>query len=981
MRAAPVKGPGRPLPESLRRDLEASFDADLSGVAIHTESPEAAEEMGAAAFAYDRHIVFGPGRYAPETTKGKRLLAHELAHVLQQQRGGGASSAVAEADAGAAANQAASGGVANVSAGTGVGIAPRFEDEEDGERDRRRGKEDRLRARRESGTARKENLRRDDAGVEAAAAPGTRAAVAAADAEIMKLRNRGSKRSAAEKDKLWRLSRERERLVRGGQTQVDAELQAAEAAEGRPSRSATQRAVDTRGRQADRLRRNEASGQLFEEIDAKAGTAQQVPFSQRRTLTESEKASEISRQRVWREHRKAVAAAKRANRPPPPRPDGEPPAGLRVTDEVEGLGSKQAVAREKKSNEFATPEQQTKALGRAVAQLRKAQAHEPEGSSQSLRIADRPEVDESGLPLTRRERIERENELAAKAFLDLEGAVHPDGHPEAGKRATRGLQEVRFGDRRITRDDEHMKRAIPAEIERRAKEAREATDRKAAKEQKAAEVAARKSERAKKKAAKAGKAQGKKVAAGTPAKGSKAKSAATSGTAQAAESRPDKVARKRSRASAGRAVPAKQAPETMAASVAAEPARAKRATVSGAKASTPAAPAAEPVAVKVSTPAAKAAAPPQPLAVEETPTPASAVTVASGSAAQPPRAPQEEAPAAAPKAPGAAATTAAKQLERRPAVTPSAGASEGETFLPAGRPAAAKPAPAPVAQVAEPESARPAPKAPTPSAKASEASAPHGATRGQKVQAAAGAVSEALRVVDAAKQYKKLRDEGASTSEALMQTAVDQTAVGTYERAVAGGQDKAEAAVTAAATEVAGKIQIGGGPVSTAIHVVNQAAHTLGAPEGVTDATSLAAEATPSSMASQILVAGARSYYNLGKAAGGDTKGLEKLNEDMTKGGLGTPLQGYAQVAEGITDIASGDDPQQVLERLEKQSRGTAANRVGSWLADQEYKAFEWATGDSDEDWQKQVEEINRKTAARIAERHAAEEARKRGTP
>jgi hypothetical protein len=212
-----------------------------------------------------------------------------------------------------------------------------------------------------------------------------------------------------------------------------------------------------------------------------------------------------------------------------------------------------------------------------------------------------------------------------------------------------------------------------------------------------------------------------------------------------------------------------------------------------------------------------------------------------------------------------------------------------------------------------------------------------------------------------------------SAADAAAQIVIDQSPIGTYERAVESGQDRAEALITTASTEVAGKLKlpVAGGPAAAVIGVANQAAHALGAPQGVTDATTLAAEAT--SMPSQVLVAGARSYYNLGKAAvTGDTKGLDKMNEDMKSGGLGTPLQGYAMMAEGLTDIASGEDPEKVLERLAKAGKGSTADRVGSWLGDKMYDAYEGLTGQSDEDWKQQVEEINRRTAARIAERKAA---------
>lgn len=60
--------------------------ADFSQVRVHADEGAArsAEEIGALAFTAGTHIVFGPGQFAPETSKGRQLLAHELTHVMQQ---------------------------------------------------------------------------------------------------------------------------------------------------------------------------------------------------------------------------------------------------------------------------------------------------------------------------------------------------------------------------------------------------------------------------------------------------------------------------------------------------------------------------------------------------------------------------------------------------------------------------------------------------------------------------------------------------------------------------------------------------------------------------------------------------------------------------------------------------------------------------------------------------------------------------------
>ena len=79
-------GPGRPLDPATRTFMEAGFGADFSRVRIHTGSDAAASarSVDALAFTLGRDVVFDEGEYAPETAEGRRLIAHELAHTVQQ---------------------------------------------------------------------------------------------------------------------------------------------------------------------------------------------------------------------------------------------------------------------------------------------------------------------------------------------------------------------------------------------------------------------------------------------------------------------------------------------------------------------------------------------------------------------------------------------------------------------------------------------------------------------------------------------------------------------------------------------------------------------------------------------------------------------------------------------------------------------------------------------------------------------------------
>jgi len=81
-----LASPGRPLDERTRAVMESHTGRDFRGVRIHTDDPAAfsARAVGALAYAVGRHVVFAPGRYDPHSAGGRRLLAHELTHVAQQ---------------------------------------------------------------------------------------------------------------------------------------------------------------------------------------------------------------------------------------------------------------------------------------------------------------------------------------------------------------------------------------------------------------------------------------------------------------------------------------------------------------------------------------------------------------------------------------------------------------------------------------------------------------------------------------------------------------------------------------------------------------------------------------------------------------------------------------------------------------------------------------------------------------------------------
>lgn len=83
------QGQGQPLPENTREEMEAGIGTDFSEVKVHTDPGAAAlnRALDAQAFTYGHDMYFGEGKFSPGTSKGDRLLAHELVHVGQQTEG------------------------------------------------------------------------------------------------------------------------------------------------------------------------------------------------------------------------------------------------------------------------------------------------------------------------------------------------------------------------------------------------------------------------------------------------------------------------------------------------------------------------------------------------------------------------------------------------------------------------------------------------------------------------------------------------------------------------------------------------------------------------------------------------------------------------------------------------------------------------------------------------------------------------------
>lgn len=81
-----LRSPGQPLDAATRSFMEPRFGHDFSGVRVHTDAraAESARAVNALAYTVGRDVVFGAGQHQPQSSAGQRLMAHELAHVVQQ---------------------------------------------------------------------------------------------------------------------------------------------------------------------------------------------------------------------------------------------------------------------------------------------------------------------------------------------------------------------------------------------------------------------------------------------------------------------------------------------------------------------------------------------------------------------------------------------------------------------------------------------------------------------------------------------------------------------------------------------------------------------------------------------------------------------------------------------------------------------------------------------------------------------------------
>jgi hypothetical protein len=132
-----LSSPGQPLDAGTKAFMEPRFGHDFSGVRVHTDSraAESAQVVNAQAYTVGRDVVFGTGQYAPGTSEGRRLVAHELTHVVQQRSEAQSIGAMGsrgdpwEYEAEGNASAVLTGQAASTTTGAGVPVLQRQEDD------------------------------------------------------------------------------------------------------------------------------------------------------------------------------------------------------------------------------------------------------------------------------------------------------------------------------------------------------------------------------------------------------------------------------------------------------------------------------------------------------------------------------------------------------------------------------------------------------------------------------------------------------------------------------------------------------------------------------------------------------------------------------------------------------------------------------------------------------------------------------------
>jgi hypothetical protein len=128
-----LNSPGKPLDATTRASMESHLGHDFRNVRVHSDEQAAASarSINASAYTVGEDIVFGPGKYDPQSAEGKKRLAHELAHVVQQTAVAGHGRQVSiesESEARRVGDAVASGQAAQINTSVAAGTVQRDDD-------------------------------------------------------------------------------------------------------------------------------------------------------------------------------------------------------------------------------------------------------------------------------------------------------------------------------------------------------------------------------------------------------------------------------------------------------------------------------------------------------------------------------------------------------------------------------------------------------------------------------------------------------------------------------------------------------------------------------------------------------------------------------------------------------------------------------------------------------------------------------------
>lgn len=200
-------------------------------------------------------------------------------------------------------------------------------------------------------------------------------------------------------------------------------------------------------------------------------------------------------------------------------------------------------------------------------------------------------------------------------------------------------------------------------------------------------------------------------------------------------------------------------------------------------------------------------------------------------------------------------------------------------------------------------------------------------------------LSKGLNAYDAYKEYQRLRAAGVSQKDAIVQSGAqllaptEMAAINEYERMRQTGHSAQEAAAGAFGGYL-GIMTQKSTPTGIAVNLLNRAAHTAGAPQAVTDTTTVAGNVV--NFQAEVVKEGAKAWVNIADAARtGDAKAIDRQVGEWKQGD--TPLAGYAMVTSIIADTASGKSFEAAVSEATKGGENGILARAGSFMGEVVY--------------------------------------------